>query len=121
MLGTVMVAHRPAPDDASRAILGNLFKNIIMSIKKEAEPVREFIETVEAYHRGTQQLKRVSNTDCRFGYRDSLFKAALDDWTITAVEFRLPRVRELRLDYTGVKEELAAMGVERPRPAHVAG
>jgi UDP-N-acetylmuramate dehydrogenase len=39
---------------------------------------------------------------------------------ITAVEFRLPRERALRLDYAGVKEELAAMGVDSPRPAHVA-
>jgi len=82
--------------------------------------VREFIETVEAYHRGTQQLKRISNADCGFGYRDSMFKQALEDWTITAVEFRLPRQRELRLDYAGVKEELAAMGVETPRPSTVA-
>jgi UDP-N-acetylmuramate dehydrogenase len=92
----------------------------IQNIGAYGVEVREFIETVEAYHRGTQQLKRVSNADCAFGYRDSVFKANLDDWTITAVEFRLPRERELRLDYAGVKEELAAMGVETPRPSHVA-
>jgi len=92
----------------------------IQNIGAYGTEVREFIETVEAYHRGTQQLKRISNADCAFGYRDSVFKANLDDWTITAVEFRLPRERELRLDYAGVKEELAAMGVETPRPAHVA-
>jgi len=92
----------------------------IQNIGAYGTEVREFIETVEAFHRGTQQLKRLANADCAFGYRDSLFKAALSDWAITAVEFRLPRQRELRLDYAGVKEELAAMGVESPRPAHVA-
>jgi len=92
----------------------------IQNVGAYGTEVREFIETVEAYHRGTQQLKRISNADCEFGYRDSMFKANLEDWTITAVEFRLPRDRELRLDYAGVKEELAAMGVETPRPAHVA-
>jgi UDP-N-acetylmuramate dehydrogenase len=92
----------------------------IQNIGAYGTEVREFIETVEAYHRGTQQLKRISNADCEFGYRDSMFKRALEDWTITAVEFRLPRQRELRLDYAGVKEELAAMGVETPRPSSVA-
>jgi len=92
----------------------------IQNIGAYGVEVREFIETVEAYHRGTQQLKRLSNADCGFGYRDSVFKLSLEDWAITAVEFRLPRERELRLDYAGVKEELAAMGVESPRAAHVA-
>jgi UDP-N-acetylmuramate dehydrogenase len=93
----------------------------IQNIGAYGVEVREFIETVEAYHRGTQQLKRIPNADCEFGYRDSMFKASLEDWTITAVEFRLPRERELRLDYAGVKEELAAMGVVEPfRPSHVA-
>jgi len=93
----------------------------IQNIGAYGTEVREFIETVEAYHRGTQQLKRIANADCGFGYRDSMFKASLEDWTITAVEFRLPRERELRLDYAGVKEELAAMGVVEPiRASHVA-
>jgi UDP-N-acetylmuramate dehydrogenase len=93
----------------------------IQNIGAYGVEVREFIETVEAYHRGTQQLKRISNADCEFGYRDSMFKRSLEDWTITAVEFRLPRQRELRLDYAGVKEELAAMGVvDSIRPSHVA-
>jgi UDP-N-acetylmuramate dehydrogenase len=93
----------------------------IQNIGAYGTEVREFIETVEAYHRGTQQLKRISNADCEFGYRDSMFKRSLEEWTITAVEFRLPRQRELRLDYAGVKEELATMGiVDAIRPSHVA-
>jgi UDP-N-acetylmuramate dehydrogenase len=101
-------------------IPGTVGASPIQNIGAYGVEVREFIETVEAFHRGTQQLKRIANADCGFGYRDSMFKAALADWAITAVEFRLPRQRELRLDYAGVKEELAAMGVEAPRAAHVA-
>ena len=70
----------------------------IQNIGAYGAEVRESIETVEAFHRGTQQLKRIANADCGFGYRDSVFKAALSDWAITAVEFRLPRQRELRLE-----------------------
>jgi UDP-N-acetylmuramate dehydrogenase len=92
----------------------------IQNIGAYGTEVGEFIETVEAFHRGTGQVKRIARADCGFGYRDSVFKAALEDWAITAVEFRLPRERELRLDYAGVREELQAMGVDTPRPSHVA-
>jgi UDP-N-acetylmuramate dehydrogenase len=102
-------------------IPGTVGASPIQNIGAYGAEVREFIETVEAYHRGTQQLKRIANADCAFAYRDSMFKRNLEDWTITAVEFRLPRERELRLDYAGVKEELAAMGVAEPfRPSQVA-
>jgi UDP-N-acetylmuramate dehydrogenase len=93
----------------------------IQNIGAYGTEVGEFIETVEAFHRGTQQLKRLARADCGFGYRDSVFKQDLENWAITAVEFRRPRQRELRLDYAGVKEELAAMGVvESIRASHVA-
>ena len=93
----------------------------IQNIGAYGTEVGEFIETVEAFHRGTQQLKRIARADCGFGYRDSVFKQDLENWAITAVEFRLPRERELRLDYAGVKEELAAMGVvDSIRAPHVA-
>ena len=92
----------------------------IQNIGAYGVEVGEFIESVEAFSRGTGQSKRLGRNDCAFGYRDSVFKADLDNWVITAVEFRLPRQRQLRLDYAGVREELAAMGVDAPRASHVA-
>ena len=92
----------------------------IQNIGAYGVEVGEFIETVEAFQRDTGQVKRLSKADCEFGYRDSLFKQQLDRWVITAVELRLPRQRELRLDYAGVREEIAAMGVDTPRALHVA-
>ncbi len=92
----------------------------IQNIGAYGVEVGEFIETVEAFQRDTGQVKRLAAADCGFGYRDSLFKREADRWVVTAVELRLPRQRELRLDYAGVKEELAAMGVSTPRAVHVA-
>lgn len=101
-------------------IPGTVGASPIQNIGAYGVEVGEFIETVEAFHRGTGQVKRVAHIDCDFGYRHSRFKAELDQWVITAVEFRLPRQRELQLDYAGVREEIAAMGVEQPRATHVA-
>ena len=101
-------------------IPGTVGASPIQNIGAYGVEVRQFIETVEAFHRGTGQFKRLSNADCGFGYRDSVFKADLEAWVVTAVEFRLPRERPLQLDYAGVREELAAMGVDSPRAPHVA-
>ena len=92
----------------------------IQNIGAYGVEVGEFIETVEAFQRDTGQVKRIPAADCGFGYRDSVFKRENDRWVVTALELRLPRRRELRLDYAGVREELAAMGVDAPRAVHVA-
>jgi UDP-N-acetylmuramate dehydrogenase len=82
--------------------------------------VREFVNVVEAFDRGSGVKVRMENADCGFAYRDSVFKREPRRYIVVAVEFLLPRARELRLDYAGVREELAAMGVETPGPVTVA-
>lgn len=92
----------------------------IQNIGAYGVEVREFIETVEAFDRHSEQLVRLDNAVCNFAYRDSLFKRDPDRFVVTSVEFLLPRQRELRLDYAGVREELAAMKIHTPNPAAVA-
>ena len=92
----------------------------IQNIGAYGVELSEFVDTVEAFRRDTGQVKRLSASDCGFGYRDSLFKRDADRWVVTALELRLPRTRALRTDYAGVREELARMGVESPRAVHVA-
>ena len=92
----------------------------IQNIGAYGAEVGEYIETVEAFQRDTGQIKRLPKNECGFAYRDSIFKRETDKWVVTAIELRLPREHALRLDYAGVREELAAMGVEQPRAVHVA-
>lgn len=92
----------------------------IQNIGAYGTEVGEFIATVEAYDRHSGEVVRLGAQQCEFGYRDSVFKRAAQRYVVFAVEFRLPRTRELRLDYAGVREELAAMGIEAPGPAAVA-
>jgi len=92
----------------------------IQNIGAYGVEVREFVAHVEAWDRQARCLTRLSNHDCGFGYRDSVFKRQRDRYVVTAVEFELPRRRELRIGYAGVAEELAALGVAEPTPATVA-
>ncbi len=101
-------------------IPGNVGAAPIQNIGAYGTEVGEFIETVEAFDRANGEVCRLDRTACGFGYRDSTFKRDADRWIVIAVELRLPRRHALRLDYAGVREELASMGVDTPRAAHVA-
>jgi len=101
-------------------IPGSVGASPIQNIGAYGAEVAEFIRTVEALDRQTLDIVRLPNEACRFGYRDSIFKQQPERWVIVAVEFELDRQRPLRLDYAGVRETLAHMGIDSPRPLHVA-
>lgn len=82
--------------------------------------VGEFVAAVEAFDLLEHRATTFDNAACAFGYRDSLFKRHPDRWLITAVTLRLPRAHTLRLDYAGLRDELARMGITQPAPFHVA-
>jgi UDP-N-acetylmuramate dehydrogenase len=92
----------------------------IQNIGAYGVEVSEFVAAVEAWDCRTGHLARLDPKDCAFGYRDSVFKRDPGRWVVTAVEFELAREREPRLEYAGVREELAAMRKSRPTPAEVA-
>ncbi|MFT3668027.1 MAG: UDP-N-acetylmuramate dehydrogenase [Pseudoxanthomonas sp.] len=86
----------------------------IQNIGAYGTEVGEFIDIVEALDRRTGTLVRLDRPACAFAYRDSVFKREADRYLVTAVEFVLPRTPQLRLDYAGIREELAAMGITSP-------
>ena len=92
----------------------------IQNIGAYGTELAEFVHGVRAYDRTRRAWTVLAAADCAFGYRDSVFKREPDRFVVAAVEFLLPRTRPLRLDYAGVREELAAMGVTAPTPTDVA-
>lgn len=82
--------------------------------------VREFIHAVEAFEPATGRLHRLDAAACAFAYRDSLFKHEPDRFIVTAVEFALARTPSLRLDYAGLRDELASMDITAPTASDVA-
>ena len=92
----------------------------IQNIGAYGVEVGEFVHAVHAFDRTTGAIVRLDRAACAFAYRDSLFKREAGRYLIAEVDFLLPRRRELRLDYDGVREELAAMGVHTPDARAVA-
>ena len=92
----------------------------IQNIGAYGTEVGEFVRTVEAWDCDSGNMARLDREACAFAYRDSLFKQVPDRYIVAAVEFALPRQRALKLDYAGIPEELAAMGVVAPTFGDVA-
>jgi UDP-N-acetylmuramate dehydrogenase len=114
------IAHGFAGLENLAAIPGTVGAAPIQNIGAYGVEVREFVHDVEAWDRADARLIRIGNADCAFAYRDSLFKRTPDRYLITAVDFELPHRHEPRMDYAGVREELAALGLSEPRPAGIA-
>ena len=86
--------------------------------------VEERFHSLTAYDFATGCLVAFGHDDCRFGYRDSLFKQ--EGWhlcgrfAITAVTFRLPKRWAANCRYGDVAAELAARNIVSPTPPDVA-
>lgn len=65
----------------------------------------DFCYEVEWFDFSAQCFKLLSNKDCVFGYRDSIFKHELKNkGMITSVTFKLPKRWKSRLSYQGLSE-----------------
>ncbi|MHC1732091.1 MAG: UDP-N-acetylmuramate dehydrogenase [Bacteroidales bacterium] len=81
----------------------------------------DVIIRVNAFNLDTGQWMVLENSDCRFGYRDSIFKRSLrNKVVICSVVFRLSKRAEPRLEYSGVREELARRGIIDPSAGDIA-
>jgi len=75
---------------------------------------------LEAVDLDTGERIRLAKEDCRFGYRDSVFKHHMAErFLITRVVFRLPRVWQPVLGYADVSRWLTERGIESPTPIQV--
>jgi UDP-N-acetylmuramate dehydrogenase len=68
---------------------------------------------LEALHLKDQTINTFTRSDCRFGYRDSVFKNSYkDQFAILSVTFRLRKKPLFHTNYGAIKEELERMGVK---------
>ncbi|PXX49158.1 UDP-N-acetylmuramate dehydrogenase [Aquitalea magnusonii] len=62
----------------------------------------------------------LDNADCRFAYRDSIFKhEAAGRLLVTAVRFQLSRQPQLKTGYGDIRQELEKRGISHPTPLDV--
>ncbi len=79
----------------------------IQNIGAYGVEVKQYIDQVEVWDRQLQQLRRLDNDECQFGYRDSVFKTAQRDrYVIVSVSFTLPTLFTPVLAYGGLADLL---------------
>jgi UDP-N-acetylmuramate dehydrogenase len=87
-------------------IPGTVGASPVQNIGAYSVEASETIETVEAIEIDTGQIVTFNNHQCRFAYRDSLFKNNIGKYLITAVQFKLSKQFEPNVKYADLKMEL---------------
>jgi len=81
--------------------------------------VKDVITTVHFIEIGSGNSKILSNEDCNFGYRDSIFKHKLKEKVvITKVIFKLSKTPLNKTTYGAIEEELKNLNLE-PSPKNI--
>lgn len=95
------------------AIPGTVGAAPVQNIGAYGIELKDCLESVEVVDLVDGRSRLMSNADCRFGYRESIFKDDLKDrCVITHVTFRLQRRPQLQLDYGEIRGVLQANGLD---------
>lgn len=99
-------------------IPGEVGASAVQNIGAYGVEVKDIISEVEALDIETLRIRRFSPAECKYGYRDSIFKNELKGkYIITAVVFQLHKQPVLQLDYGNVRQSLS--DIENPTIANV--
>jgi UDP-N-acetylmuramate dehydrogenase len=89
----------------------------IQNVGAYGQEVAETIFEVEVLDRATLEVSTFSGSECRFRYRDSLFKSEDPDrFVVLSVRFRLQKNAPSRVQYAELQKYLDEHGIERPSP-----
>lgn len=80
----------------------------------------QWIESVQWLDRETGETHWTNATECRFGYRESIFKQELKEKAIIwMVRFHLLKMSQPKIEYGDIKKILAERGIHQPSPVEV--
>lgn len=87
----------------------------IQNIGAYGQELKDTLVEVEFYDLIENKIRCLSNEQCQFGYRDSVFKNELKNkFIITSVTFRLSKNPVPVLNYGNVSNELSKSGIKNP-------
>jgi len=96
-------------------IPGNVGSCPIQNIGAYGVEVKDTFHSLEAINLETGELLVFSKEECRFGYRDSIFKTDLKGkYAIWSVTFELKLNPVIHLEYGSIQQELKSSGIENP-------
>jgi len=83
----------------------------VQNIGAYGREVENFIESVTGFDLQTMEVYEIPGSECRFGYRDSIFKNQLKGrFVVASVIFKLDKFPEFELSYGDVEKEVKKLG-----------
>jgi UDP-N-acetylmuramate dehydrogenase len=93
-------------------IPGNVGASPMQNIGAYGVELRDLFWDLEAYHLIDRKVHTFTETDCEFGYRESVFKNKFrNQFAILSVTFRLRKHPIFHTSYGAITQELEKMGV----------
>ena len=109
------VAREYAGVENLSLIPGSVGASPIQNIGAYGVELKDVFYSCHAFEIATGSFRTFNNEDCRFGYRDSIFKNELKEkYIITSVKFKLSLIHNLNLKYGAIEQELVSRGIKQP-------
>ncbi len=87
----------------------------IQNVGAYGTEIADVLISLEAYEVATGEMREFSREQCKFSYRDSLFKQkAKDKYIIASITIRLSKEPGVAPDYPGVKKYFEEKGISNP-------
>jgi UDP-N-acetylmuramate dehydrogenase len=94
-------------------IPGSVGASPMQNIGAYGVEIKDVFYSLEAFHLREKVWKNFSLEECRFGYRESVFKRQhREEFVITSVTFRLNKKPVFQISYGAIQQELDKMGVK---------
>jgi len=91
----------------------------IQNIGAYGVELKDHCHSLDALNLVSGQVQCFSAEECRFAYRDSLFKQQPGRWLILRVRFALSRKPQLQLNYGDIRARLVGLNIENPTPEDI--
>ncbi len=102
-------------------IPGTVGASPIQNIGAYGVEMKDCFHSLEAFHLSSGTIKKFNKEECKFAYRESVFKSELkDQYIITSVVFKLSKTPQLKLHYGAIEEELKKRKITNPTIRNVA-
>lgn len=93
-------------------IPGNVGASPMQNIGAYGVDLKDVFYELEAFHLSEKNIVNFNVEDCRFGYRESIFKGKYKgQFVITNVTYRLNKIPRFNTSYGAIEQELQSMGV----------
>ena len=77
--------------------------------------LKEVFDSLEAIHIESGSMHRFTKEECKFGYRESIFKTShKNQYVITSVHFKARNTAKLNTSYGAIEDELKRMNITVP-------